>query len=69
MRIDWSIPHQDEHGNLNDYAGTLEHKIPLTKAPHLAEDPGNLAASHSLCNRSHGNRDEKPGIGVITQTF
>lgn len=69
MHIDWTIPYIDEYGNLNDMAGSLEHKTPLSKAPHLAEDPGNLAASHSLCNRKHGNSEAVPTLGVPTQQW
>lgn len=53
--IDWSIPYFDGHGRLNDLAGSAEHKQPLSRFPELAEDPSNIAASHSLCNRRFAN--------------
>lgn len=37
--------------------------LPLSTHPHLAEDPGNLAAAHLGCNVSAGNRTPKPGLG------
>jgi 5-methylcytosine-specific restriction endonuclease McrA len=67
--IDWTIPYRDQHGNLNDMAGSVEHKQPLSKYPHLAEDPGNLGASHSLCNRAAGNNENRPAMGVLTQDW
>lgn len=63
--LDWSIPYRDEHGNINTMAGTIEHKQPLSTHPHLAEDPGNLAASHARCNMEAGNRNPKPSLGVF----
>lgn len=69
QRIDWSIPYRDEHGNVNMNAGTVEHKQPLAQHPHLAEDPGNLAASHVLCNLAAGDRNPTPTLGVITQEW
>lgn len=53
--IDWTIPYLDPHtGTVNPDAGTLEHKLPLSRHPELAEDPGNMAASHSACNNAAG---------------
>lgn len=40
-----------------------DHVHPKKTHPHLAEDPGNIRASHSRCNRSRGARDPKPGLG------
>ena len=40
-----------------------DHVYPLSTHPELAEDPGNLRASHCRCNRARGNRQPKPGLG------
>lgn len=53
--IDWSIPHADPYtGAVNRDSGSLEHKQSLAQHPELAEDPGNVAASHWDCNHSAG---------------
>ena len=63
--LDWSIPYKDEHGNINMNAATLEHKQPKSTHPHLAEDPGNLSASHARCNLGAGDRNPQPNLGVF----
>lgn len=42
------------------------HPHPLSTHPHLAEDPGNLAAAHLHCNVSAGNRRPKPSLGATS---
>jgi 5-methylcytosine-specific restriction endonuclease McrA len=36
-------------------ADTLDHVIPVSAAPQLASDPGNLRPAHESCNKSRGN--------------
>ena len=38
---------------------------PLSTHPHLAEDPGNVAAAHLRCNLGAGNREPKPDLGQV----
>jgi len=53
--IDWTIPHLDPYTRaVNRDSGTLEHKLSLSRHPELAEDPGNMAASHWQCNHTAG---------------
>jgi len=61
--IDYSLQWPDP----NSYS--YEHKIPLSLAPHLAEDPSNGASSHLRCNQSAGNRDTKPGLGTTSRQW
>lgn len=46
----------------------VDHRVPLSVAPHLAFDPANLRPTHSRCNRSAGasmgNRARRNG-GVV----
>ena len=37
-------------------ADTLDHVVPLSVAPHLAESPDNVAPAHRSCNSSRGAR-------------
>ena len=37
-------------------ADTLDHIVPLSVAPHLAESPDNVAPAHRSCNSSRGKR-------------
>lgn len=69
QRIDWSIPYRDDHGNVNQASGTVEHKLPLAVRPDLAEDRGNLAASHWRCNATAGARQTELGLGERTRDW
>jgi len=69
QRIDWSIPYRDEHGNVNKMSGTAEHTHPLSTHRHLAEDLGNIRASHLDCNQSAGNRAPLPGLGTRSRNW
>lgn len=44
-------------------AFTVDHIIPLSIDPSLAEVWTNLDAAHAACNKSRGNRNPKPSIG------
>lgn len=43
-----------------------DHVYPVSTHPHLAEDPGNLRASHMRCNRARGNTAAYRGRWVRT---
>lgn len=45
------------------------HIKPWSLFPELREDPGNYAAEHETCNKSAGNRDEKPGLGLRSREW
>jgi 5-methylcytosine-specific restriction endonuclease McrA len=65
MPIDWTIPYRDpDSGIINPDSGTVEHIQALSKNPLLAEDRGNLGASHWSCNLRAGDRDEQPTLGT-----
>lgn len=55
--IDYTLPR--DHAD----AFSVDHKEPLSKRPDLAEDPRNLRAAHSRCNKARGNREPKPSLG------
>lgn len=61
--IDYSLP--PEHPD----AFSVDHAKPLSLRPDLAEDPANLRASHSRCNKSRGNKDPKPSLGQQSQQW
>jgi 5-methylcytosine-specific restriction endonuclease McrA len=70
MPIDWTIPRRDPQGRDNNDSGSVEHIHPRSTHPHLAEDPGNLAASHLGCNRHAGvGRDNVVELGVTSQDW
>lgn len=45
------------------------HIKPWSTHPHLREDPANYGAEHEACNKSAGNRDEKPGLGLTSRRW
>jgi 5-methylcytosine-specific restriction endonuclease McrA len=48
---------------------TVDHKLPRSTHPWLAEDPGNLQASHWRCNSSKGAGQAKPGLGSTSEAW
>lgn len=56
--IDYSLPpnHRDSF--------TVHHRVPLAVAPHLAEDPTNLAPAHRSCNSRQGDNPEPPPLAT-----
>lgn len=43
---------------------SVDHKLPRSKHPELAEDPGNLVACHLRCNQVKGDRAQlHAGLG------
>lgn len=45
------------------------HIKPWSLYPELREDPGNYQPEHETCNKSAGNRDEKPGLGLRSREW
>lgn len=61
--IDYSLPHDDPE------AFTVEHVLPRSTHPHLANDPANCRAAHASCNKRRGNQNYKPGLGIRTREW
>lgn len=61
--IDYSLP------STHIAAFSVDHVQPLSLRPDLAEEPSNLRAAHSRCNKSRGNRQPKPGLGESSTTW
>lgn len=59
---DLEYPHPDSF--------SVEHIIPRSVDPRLAEDPGNIQSSHLRCNQSRGNGSAMvAGLGVLSEDF
>lgn len=56
QRIDYSLPGDHPAGF------SLDHMLPVSKFPELAEEPSNFRPSHLECNVQRGNRD--PGLAM-----
>lgn len=70
MPIDWSIPYRDpDTGTVNLNSGSTEHIKARSTHPLLAEDPGNLGASHLLCNMQAGDREQDLDIGTANREW
>lgn len=68
--IDWTLPHLDpDTGTVNRDSGTIEHKQPRSKYPELAEDPGNIAASHWQCNLTASDHGGRPALGLRSRAW
>jgi 5-methylcytosine-specific restriction endonuclease McrA len=61
--INYSLPPSDPA------SFSVDHVEPLSKRPDLAEEPTNLRAAHSRCNKARGNRDPKPGLGSTSANW
>ncbi|MHA4848780.1 HNH endonuclease [Rhodococcus sp. MSC1_016] len=46
-----------------------DHYYPVSTHPHLANDPGNLRASHSECNRKRGNQPAQEDAWVQAEEW
>ncbi|MDN4645373.1 HNH endonuclease [Arthrobacter sp. PsM3] len=53
----------------NDDSFSVDHFKPRSTHRHLAEEPSNLRSAHLRCNKSRGDRDVKPGLGFVAQTW
>lgn len=68
--IDWSLPHLDPYtGAVNRESGTIEHKLPRSHHPELAEDLGNIAASHWQCNMRASDIEARPALGARSRAW
>lgn len=69
--IDWSVPYRDpETGEVNPDSGSVDHVVPLSIRPDLAEDLANLAAAHLQCNQAAGAKTaQSGGLGVASEAW
>lgn len=68
--IDYDRPARDPlTGEDDPEAFSVDHKQPWSLFPHLRYDPGNLAPAHLGCNRSRGNRDAAPSLGLRSREW
>lgn len=61
--INYSAPSE------SDDSFSVDHFKPRSTHPHLAEEPTNLRSAHLRCNKARGDRDVKPGLGYVSQTW
>jgi len=64
QRIDYSLeyPHPDSF--------SVDHyPFPLSTHPWLAEDPGNLAPAHLVCNQAAGAGGPTPSLGETSEPW
>ena len=61
--IDYALPPDA------DWAFSVDHIKPWSLAPELREDPANLAAAHSLCNKRRGNGPPPLGLGLLSRSW
>lgn len=64
MAIDYSLnyPHPESF--------SVDHRIPRSQRPDLAEDPGNLQASHLRCNQGKSdNAQFAANLGYLSEEF
>jgi 5-methylcytosine-specific restriction endonuclease McrA len=61
--IDYTLPAD------HDWAFSVDHIKPWSTHPELREDPGNLAAAHSLCNKRRGNKPPPLGLGLLSRNW
>lgn len=52
-----------------DWSFSVDHIKPWSTHPELREDPANLAAAHSLCNKRRGNGPAPLGLGLLSRTW
>jgi hypothetical protein len=46
---------------------SYDHAKPWSTHPELRLDPGNGRSAHLRCNKSRGNRDLKPSLGLLSR--
>lgn len=61
--IDYTLPADA------DWAFSVDHIKPWSLAPELREDPANLAAAHSICNKRRGNGPPPLGLGLLSRSW
>ena len=47
----------------------LDHILPVSTHPELANDPANTRPAHKQCNRARGNRPPKPNLGHTSRNW
>jgi len=62
--IDYAAPWPDPNSFTVDH-----YPHPLSTHPWLAEDPGNLAPAHLVCNQAAGDAHPVPGLGSPSETW
>ena len=67
MRCGQPIDYDAAPGEPNAF--NAGHIRPWSTHPELREDPANYQAEHETCNKSAGNRDVRPGLGVTSQEW
>lgn len=50
-------------------AFSVEHRLPISTHPHLAEEPSNLDSAHQRCNKRRGNRAPTPTLGALSEAW
>lgn len=50
-------------------AFSVDHVLPRSTHPHLAEDPVNLRSAHSRCNKERGARAPHPALGITSEAW
>lgn len=61
--IDYNLHYPDED------SFSVDHFLPRETHRHLAEEPTNLRSAHLRCNKARGDREVKPGLGDVSQTW
>ena len=61
--IDYALDKSDED------SFSVDHELPLSTHPHLAEEPSNLRSAHLRCNKRRGNRKPQPTIGAPSENW
>lgn len=66
-RCGQEIDYDAEPGEANAF--NAGHIKAWSKFPELREDPANFQPEHEHCNKHAGNRDERPGLGMVGQEW
>lgn len=61
--IDYSLPREHPH------SFNLDHAIPVSVRPDLAEDPANFRASHRICNEKRGAGAPALTLGKLSRDW
>ena len=61
--IDYALHYSDP------MAFSVDHIKPWSTHPELREDPANLAAAHSSCNKRRGNGAAPVGLGLLSRAW
>jgi 5-methylcytosine-specific restriction endonuclease McrA len=61
--IDYDLP--SEHPD----SWSLDHAVPVSKAPELSKDPNNFRSAHLDCNKRRGNADPHIDLGKPSRAW